>query len=196
MKIEIKIKNKTAYSTKDLRKLILASIKYFNSWIGRFDPVYHLTVEVVYKRSGTSRLGCAYYNQRWMRLYLNRHPGVDRIKTTRVAQTIVHELEHCIGKKHNEMCDNYDLSFADGITIKFKIPEPSGKLKRGSIEYYEDHIQRLLDRNEKWMKKYHRAKNALGDISSIIKYYEKQLAYKKQVDDGEIKNPGNVAGNK
>lgn len=116
--------NKTAYDTKDLRKFIAACIRHMGS-----SPDTEITV--VYRR-GTSDFvtGWATYTGFKMRLRLPK-PG--KLRLIDLAYVLEHEVSHNLGVRHSEMsreCFNCHPSSTDqlptwavGLNIAVKAPK-------------------------------------------------------------------------
>lgn len=138
MRIELRVLNSTAYSTRDLRRLFLAGMRA----IGAEQPktlvvrygrrpaagsrvAWRISGRAIIGARGRSWHGTVLVTPRieggrvWLKLP-REYPGDEMIPE--LARTIIHELWHSLGWRHREMPpdERMDVSWAEGLTLEFK----------------------------------------------------------------------------
>jgi len=170
-KSPLKIKNKTRYSTRDLRRFFTAGLRALGASELK-------TIDVAYSR-GARVHGRARYpspdiwssNSQGLFIWMTLPARASFLKLLELAQVFEHEIGHTLGLRHREMQSWWTLGcpWAEGLTIRHldapiqrAVPAPERREARARA-----HIARLetqLVRTQRLLRKW-RAK---------VRYYDKR----------------------
>lgn len=110
----------------------------------------------------------------------------------KIAKTFMHELDHCKGYHHESMpegqyCMHYDTEFARQYNIRPKVVQarPKRDLQRERYEHALEMVKQAEKRIEKLTTDTKRAKTILKKWESKVKYYEKELLLKDELNKVE-----------
>lgn len=172
----MKIRNQTKYNSRTLRSIACAVYTDVRKTEGACWQWGALRIETVTARSGYS--GWAHLNGFKMRLRL----PPDKLDVAQFAALVEHELYHIYGVAHHKGSMNcwkhykpelyqYAVDKIGATHLTPEAPKPKAKTDATAIRY-----ERLLQREQSWLTKAKRAKNALAKIQKSKKYYEKKRA--------------------
>lgn len=168
MKKQLRIKNSTHWSTRDLRRFVIRAMD--------LERRKYATVSFVYSRHDNGYVGgYAWYNSNSSVIKLPR----SYVDQRDLAHTLCHELAHNAGLRHRDMKGDsryqrigewrQRYEWAAGLPLT-KL-EPKAKPKRGAPEKLE-HCQEML---KIWTAKVKRAQTGAKNWQTKIRYYERQL---------------------
>jgi len=186
----MKIENHTHYVTIDLKSFIVRAIKE-SIKAGEDNRTQNLTVKIVHSK-GTlyddpveRYTGYAYYNGRFMRLRVPKQIN----DKERFAYVVMHEYDHILGYKHRQMDRNYNTAWVSAY--EFRVKEPKVKVKEKvdiRLVRYE-HTQKLLQKKQIQLK---RLQASIRKYTKRMKYYEKMLVAKSNVNAGQNQTPDTI----
>lgn len=181
------VRNKTSWSTRDVRRFVLAGLKEeVGDWT-------RYVVNVAYKRVHAGR-GYVGYRELWLHLpnedcemvpgddgkpgpVWTRREKIDGADLLWYAEVLAHEVNHNKGLRHKEMTDAHlDLSWArrliaEGFAIRRKVVKP--KAKRDLVAERSAHAQEKL---AEWESKLRRASKKVRHWRGKVRYYERSAA--------------------
>jgi hypothetical protein len=172
----LKLTNKTAWDTRDLRAFILAGLR---EEVGAFHTYY---VDV---RNRRVYYGRGTYHGRWIGLYPDPDTPLEGETLIRLAQTLAHETHHNTGERHKDMVLSTTLPVAwahklvaEGFTIRKA--EVKLKPKRDLVNERHIHAAKMLAKHERDLK---RKQNLVEKWRGKVNYYERR-AVRKAADVG------------
>jgi hypothetical protein len=193
----LKLINETLYDTRDLRRFILAGMKYMKCTQPK-------VVTVKYSRQPAGHWGRASigfwpfhdedYSTRVFRegrnvlLTIPRDP--EKLDYLRFAQVITHELDHTMGAQHKDMVYSVDLniSWHEGLTIGYyekavapKLTDEQKKLARlaGIRRRAELNEAKTRKKVEHWKQKAASAQKNLSKWRTKLRAIERRKAAKR-----------------
>lgn len=180
----LRLENETKWSSRDLRRFILAGMRHK----GCGDR----TVTVVYGK-GSALRGWGEYPTYWgvggkrvshegRRIQLTlpgpsftsqmAELGLEPINYLTLAQVLEHEIDHTLGLEHKDMIDWWELqpTWHEGLSIEWH--EPAKKAARQSApEKREAHARAMLKKAETRLK---RSKTIRDKWAKKVAYYERK----------------------
>jgi hypothetical protein len=174
----VKLLNKTCYSTRDLRKLVLRIAK------GELNPekIKRATIRFIPWRSNWTG-GCAHIGGDVATIKMP-NPDKHKLDMPAVAKTIAHEMAHMRGLKHGPdmHCGRYSWKHGDyrtfyawaneyqiGVNRQKSKPEPTPVAK---TDAKLEHAKKMLVKNEAKLK---RTQALVKKWTAKVKYYEKRV---------------------
>jgi hypothetical protein len=197
--MKIHIENKTRYRTQDIRKLLLACInkdgidrnwikvevQYQRGWTGGRATYYGSWMMIALRHPDLEMHGIQFTPEEmkmkqentelesksieWW--YQQRDPTMKfRLSDPkRVAHTIFHELQHLKGIHHEDMIEDYDVSWVDEkYPLRLKEEKPKPKINLKQVRY--KHAQRMVKEKEQAVR---RNKNLQRKWERRVRYYER-----------------------
>lgn len=172
----IKLYNKTNYRESDLVRLLSICFEHYK----RLNPCKftYVNVSCIYRKIKDGWCGGhAYIDSNNVTLKLPKQilkgsSGYYSIKE--IANTFLHELDHCMGLRHGEMQADHkrDMSFLPLEDIQIR--EYAQPVKKIPTDHSK--VDSLLNRKKKWESKIKRGQTAIKKINKQIRYYENKAA--------------------
>lgn len=186
--MKIKLVNKTAYSTRDLRAFLRAGLRALGARsdkvvVVRYQRVVWQTVDqdgvrrVEYGPLGRGRLGRPGREAQQIWLHLPREP--ETLVVGDVAHTLYHELLHNRGARHRDMTheqrfwNGVPAPWCEGLSIGLEPEKPQENL----IERREAHAREML---ALWTKKQRLALTLRRKWAAKVRRYERIAAKREK----------------
>lgn len=159
----MKLRNKTRYDTRLLRKYILMVMKKIGVQPKRY------IVDVKYRRLNSRILGRGRYYGKWICLYMTR----DTQNLGQLLGTIEHELYHNLGTDHRDMSNGHLVVDWDEYNKKLIFEHPEKlKPKIDKVKLREERARANLRKAETRLK---RAKTIYAKWLNKVKYYDNKV---------------------
>jgi hypothetical protein len=186
--MKLKLENKTAYSTKDLRAFLRAGLRAYGARsdkvvVVRYQRVVWRAVGqdgVAYGPSGRGQVGRPGREARHIWLHLPRDPAA--LSVGDLAHTLYHEVLHNRGARHRDMTpeqmrwDGTPAPWTEGLSIGLEParPRPSREERAARlVEEREAHAREMLARAERRKKL---ADTVAKRWRKRVRYYERLAA--------------------
>lgn len=173
----MKVENKTAYRTEDLRRFFGACVRHMGA-----SP--QTRIKVVYRRE-SQKLCSGWATLGGTRIHL-RLPRPGNLSLIDLAYVLEHEVSHNLGVEHKDMdreCYNCHPSSTDqlptwaaGLAIAVNEPKPKPTMD-DRIARRAEKARRMLER---WERKLKLSKTMRRKWATKVSYYEKKAASPKQ----------------
>lgn len=192
----VKIENRTEYVTSEIAAVFRAVLK--DGW-GEEGRKYRM--EVLYARNRRGCSGYALYGSSSLVVRIPRMEGVvegNRFIRRQIselsesmildlARVIAHELEHCRGVRHEDMCDSFKwagemrgggLNFPSlaGLRVTRKVV-----VKPSAEEVASERREDALEKVAEWERKLALAKTKLSHWRGKVAYYDRRAAAVKAI---------------
>lgn len=169
MSRRIILRNSTAYDGRIIRRWLHAAIEERG--------VEHLTCEVLYSRQGDHR-GYGYLGIPHIKLLVPRDGNVSRV---RVAQILLHEIDHTLGLRHREMRSSRHLDFAWSDSLpEWRLIPPRERKPRGRARPVGAKLEWARARAKEAQTRAKRANTILKKWQAKVRYYERRQAQEVQ----------------
>ena len=174
------VHNDTNWNGRDLRRLLVAGLRS-QGVIGQKAPWYRGgRIDVTYRRASYVG-GYGYYNSARLALKIPHAWKGERLtgdRLTRVAQVLIHEVQHTLGFRHKDMAPwhRYPVKWARGIEVKWNEPRPKPAVSAAmraqeTVAKRAEHAEKMLKRAETRLK---RAKTLRDKWAKKVRYYNKR----------------------
>ena len=184
----MKIKNKTKWCRKDLKKFFYRCIKEYRKQ-SKNEKKTNIRIEVTYsKENGYS--GVARLNGTWMKLRLPKK----EINNIALAKLFIHEYEHNLGYGHRATT-RYWGADDDTLVGIYKIKEWAGEYKINEVVKLPKPKEDLqVIRYNQVIRKLEKKQKALKRLQKLIKkwsakkrYYERMLMAAGKIKGDDVK---------
>lgn len=161
----MKLKNKTAWNTKDLKRLINRTMKEVGVGNNR-------TIEVVYSKCNWVT-GLATLTGRWVKMRVPKDESIEpAFYSTQFAKVLTHELHHNLGLQHKEMVDHQDIDCSWASEYKVGMKEPKVAVKEPLLVRRYNHAKQMAREKQEAVK---RNQRMFEKWSNKVRYYEKKI---------------------
>jgi len=169
----MKVKNKTQWLTRDLKRILCEALRRDNKIEGELTEWQRkrLTVEIVHARYNRVS-GYAWYNSYLMRLRVPK----EKLLKKDLVWLFIHELTHIRGYKHKSITRKWEIVNCSWVEDNEKYPlgkkveRPKPKTDLQLKRY--THVLKMISKKETALK---RLNNSLKRWKKKQKYYEKVL---------------------
>lgn len=180
------LSNDTPYRTDDVRKILTAVLAQYHKRHTKPETV-RVRLKLYYKRGSGWCSGFAWYNSDRIDLLLPKskagydwQDGKHDTIAEQIAGTFWHELRHCAGLEHSDMCDHHyrgeDFSYVKDFPVRDK-SELKARPKT-------DKLIRLRQRRDRWEGRLRRAAKAVRKLERSIRAIERHRS--KELDNHPI----------